>query len=193
VSIDNSVQIRKLPNACIALVGKIGSGKTTLATHLSKELGWKQLSLSKFLEHLARSQGKEVRRQNLQDLGLEMIKRHSVQFCREALSFVSWTAATGLVIDGLRDIILFEHFKALVSPMPALLVYIEIDENLRRLRLSLDRKTPVEKVLKFEEHPIEKGIEDLKHRADFVIQTRNSSSELASQLFARLLERLRSR
>jgi dephospho-CoA kinase len=189
VPTENLNRIRDLSNVCVALVGKIGAGKSTLASYLSKDLNWKLLSISKFLEHLARNQGKEVRRESLQNLGLAMIKRNSLQFCKDALSFAGWTSSEGLVIDGLRDIVLFEGFKMLVNPMPSYLVYIQINENLRHLRLSLDRKTPIQNIFRFEEHPVEKGIETLHKCADLVLENRDSSSDLANQLYVALKDR----
>lgn len=172
--------------ACLALVGRIGSGKTTLSVYLSAKIGWPALSLSAFLSSRLDQEGEPQSRKALQDLGMSWIRSDALGFCRAALTFAQWQPHEGLIIDGIRDIILFDGFRTLMNPMPALLIFLDIDEEKRRDRLSRVRSLGTEQVLHDELHPIEQGVEALKRNADLVLDGTRPPAELYAKITKKL-------
>lgn len=78
--------------------GQIAVGKTTAANFL-KEQGFKYTRYSLVLEHILKTENKEINRENLQSLGLEMSK-NQIEFSKKVYEEI--TEYDNIVIDGLR-------------------------------------------------------------------------------------------
>jgi len=78
--------------------GKIAVGKTT-AANFFKEEGFKYTRYSQVLENMLKKENKEINRENLQELGLEMSK-NQVEFSKKVFEEIK--DYDNIVIDGLR-------------------------------------------------------------------------------------------
>jgi len=131
----NELYIDDLPPAVIGIAGKIGAGKTTLSTALSRNTGWQSINLGSYLKLLAGSsfQGD---RQTLQELGARLVRDSLSEVCQGVLEHVGWRAGIGLILDGIRHSTVINEFRRLVSPTPVLLVYVDTGDTVRKARYS---------------------------------------------------------
>ena len=58
----------------IGITGKIGSGKSRIAKHIETKYGFRRLSTSDLLKSILKSKNIEPSRENLQDIGDNVIR-----------------------------------------------------------------------------------------------------------------------
>lgn len=125
----------------LGITGPFGSGKTTAANFFQKK-GFLKITLSSFLEESLMSQGKEVTRRNLQDLGDLWRKQNgSGILAKKALEFVSDQDLEKIVIDGIRNLGEIEEFRK-TSNFTLLGIFAD-----RKVRFGRVKKMPRREVL----------------------------------------------
>jgi dephospho-CoA kinase len=119
----------------LAFAGRMGSGKTTLTTAVASVLRCKRASFGDYVRHIVTARGLEQTRQNLQEIGTELLEQDKLQFCSDVLHHAGWTPGEALVIDGLRHAETIDLIRKLVSPLRLKIVYLEVDDDIRIERL----------------------------------------------------------
>lgn len=92
----------KISKKIIGITGPFGSGKSTAAQYLHDQ-GYKTISLSSYLEELAKERGLPLTRKTLQDLGNEVRKKNGSGFLMEK-ALEKCKSEDKIVIDGIRNI-----------------------------------------------------------------------------------------
>jgi dephospho-CoA kinase len=134
--VDRDLLMRALEPLVLAVSGRIGSGKTTVASGVANALGWKRASFGEFVRAVARSQGLDDRREVLQEVGARLVEKGTADFCRSLLAHFHWESGEPLVVDGVRHREILESLRALVSPLQVRLVYVDVDDEARQRRLT---------------------------------------------------------
>ncbi|WP_439880935.1 ATP-binding protein [Pontibacter sp. MBLB2868] len=143
----------------LAFSGKIGSGKSSLAKKVAKELDWKLVSFGDFVRKEATNRGIEHQREYLQDLGEELLQVNSYIFCKSVLDQIEWQNKS-FIIDGIRHWAVYKILQELVSPMPICLIYLAIDESERLNRLGKrDDVSSLSKMHNIDNHPTEVDVQ----------------------------------
>src|SRR3569833_1687057 len=88
----------------IGISGKIGSGKTTLAEFTAQRFQVPYVSFGNYVRHVAKERGIVENRENLQNLGQDLINEDIDQFCRKVLYFDGWDGKSSLILDGIRHV-----------------------------------------------------------------------------------------
>ena len=157
----------------IAFAGKIGSGKTTISTAISKVLGCKRASFGDYVRQVASRRGLECTREILQYVGTEALETDKLEFCKNVLEYSGWSQGEPLVIDGLRHSETIPLLNQLVSPAQLRIVYMDIDEQSRFERLGIHGEVQMEVLTLADAHSSEQEAATILHNiADVIVDGR---------------------
>lgn len=159
----------------ICLGGGIASGKTTLAEALQVALlGSARLAFGDVVRRRALAAEREPTRQNLQDMGLQLITEGWSTFVDDLLSDLTSDPEV-LIVEGIRH---QEAVNALTERLPTrklLLIYLEVDSHQQRQRLAcLGEDEGATK------HDVERDVGDLRATADLIVSTQQPVEELVA-------------
>lgn len=153
----------------IAISGRIGSGKSTVAQELAALLGWPDASFGNYVRSVAEERGLKPDRPVLQDLGQELIDERGFDvFVTDVLAAAGIKPNRPFVIEGIRHAAALEALKR-VSDREILLAFLEApdEERARRLRDRDSADAPLET---WERHATELDVRTvLRDRADLII------------------------
>jgi cytidylate kinase len=178
--------------SCVAISGRIGAGKSTVARELSSLLGWPEVSFGDYVRAQAKERGLGVERGVLQDLGQQLIEEHGFDdFLGKVLAEAGIDPAEqAFVIEGVRHVGALEALHRAVGA-EVVLVYLEApdEERTERLRAREGVDAPVET---WERHETEMDVKgELPERADLVVRASDAAS--AADAIARFLDEIRRR
>jgi cytidylate kinase len=158
-----------LSNHVVGLSGRLGSGKSSLASILAERSGWPKAAFGDYLRYLAEQRGLGVDRQSLQHLGEEQIVLGWDGFCLAVLNHFKWRPGQGLVVDGIRHITAVSTLNRLICPQSVFLVHLAIDEEIRQNRLTI-RDGKQAQWRKAENHSTEADVKEaLPNAADMIV------------------------
>jgi len=177
----------------VALAGAIGSGKTTLARALADRLGWPTASFGDYVREQARRRGLDLgSRKVLQDLGQSLVEENPERFLAEALEWMDYDAAAGLVLDGLRHESVWQALRARSEKLPerpVVLLFLDTPEDVRHARLR-DRGLDDAAIATADGHRAEQDLTaHLRAAADHRLTGLGSVSELVELALAALPSR----
>ncbi len=175
-----------LCNHVVGLSGRLGSGKSSLASNLAESSGWPMASFGDYLRYLAEQRVLGVDRQSLQQLGEEQIAELGWDgFCLAVLKYFKWRPGQALVLDGIRHTKVVNALKRLIYPQRLFLVHLAIDEKIRHNRL-LKRdgiQAQRKKLEKLEKHSTEADVKEALPRiADMIVDATLSPEFLADEI-----------
>ena len=165
----------------IALAGKIGSGKSSVASLLAERLGGYQISFSSVVRKLARERDLVEERAVLQMLGDELISQGWDAFCTAVLE---QAPGAPVVIDGVRHTGAVSSLRKLIDPARLVVVYIEVPESVRMERL-LGRGLTSEQVAAGDRHPNEAELPVVKSSADIIVRNDRALVETVNEVMSR--------
>ena len=169
-------------NSVIGLSGQFGSGKSSLASILSRRTSWPKAAFGDYLRDVAAQRSLDTDRATLQQLGEEQIALGWEAFCTAVLIHSGWKRGLGLVVDGIRHIDAVGTLNKLIYPQHLYHVHLAIDEELRRNRLA-SRDGVQAPFDKSEEHSTEAEVKAaLPNAADMVIDAARSVEQLADDI-----------
>jgi len=160
---------------CIILfAGLSKSGKTTLAKKLAESLRMPFSSFGDYVRKEAQHRGfTDSASRQLQELGLEMVKKDIEGFCKGVLEEGGYLVGRGLIIDGIRHMDALAAIKTLAPGQPVKLVYLESSMADRMKRSSLSAR----ELQEIDSHPVESDRILLKSAADLVLSTSAETDE----------------
>jgi cytidylate kinase len=170
----------------IGLSGRVGSGKSSLASRLAEDAGWPKAAFGDYLRDLASQRGLAPDRAVLQELGVEQIAKGWKSFCSAVLKFSGWHPGQNLIVDGIRHAEAIREVKAQVQPDQFLLVYLAATEELLTNRLSTREGIPAN-LRAIEEHDSEQQVKELLRKmAELVLDASQSVPNLADHVWQEL-------
>jgi dephospho-CoA kinase len=169
----------------IAIAGKICSGKTTIATALAKLLDCPRASFGDYVREVVANRELPPTRVNLQQVGAEILKTGTDDFCKAVLLQSGWIPGQSLVIDGLRHEETIEPIRQQVKPSELKIVFLSIDERTRSSRLAQRGDGDAIALMLADTHPSEyQANTTLAAHADLVINASQSIDEIVSEIKA---------
>lgn len=120
----------------LCLAGKRGSGKTTVASSLEQIGDFARVSFGDFVRSAASARGVGDDIPSLERVGSELITELGWErFCSAVLAEAR--PAEWVVVDGVRHCAAHDMIRRLVGPGRTALVFVCIDEEIRRQRLAM--------------------------------------------------------
>lgn len=158
-------------NVVVCFSGGIASGKTTLATAVADHLGLTVATFGGFVRGVARTRGIAEQRAELQALGEALIAEMGWgAFCSAVLDAAAWSVGGSIVVDGIRHVAAFEAVKSLVVPVPARLIFVDVQREVRQARAAESRTGEGGNLAKADAHSTERDVHGaLCERADLVL------------------------
>jgi dephospho-CoA kinase len=173
----------------VALTGKIGVGKTTVARCLVARSGAAYVAFGEYVRAEAQLRDVQLTRRALQDLGDALIAEHGPRvFVRHALRHAQVEPGSPLVVvDGVRSQAIASLLGEFAAPAPLRLTYIEIPEELRLERVS-HRRQAGDELAAGDRHPSEREVTTLRELADDIVSGQDSGA-ICDELVRRLARR----
>jgi dephospho-CoA kinase len=161
----------------ILVSGKIGSGKSHVSNYLTNQFHIPVVSFGRMIAAQSTLRGFAITRKNLQNFGYEMFTSLGPRLLvEEAIKLQKLQNTDALIFDGVRhELVLFEIKKMSRHVMT---IFLKADQSTRynRYRSKYDEKElSLIDFMEIDEHPIEKGIDNLEKYADVII---DASGEL---------------
>lgn len=151
----------------ICIVGKIASGKTTVANELASAMKGEQFSISDYLKYCLKERGIEnPSRTQLQELGEEFITKGWENFCENFLKFINYDESKIYIIDGIRHKNFFTALCKKSYPINPILVFLNVDNEVLEYRKNERQEA------EYDERRLAEGnLTDLFKLADIIIRT----------------------
>jgi dephospho-CoA kinase/NTP pyrophosphatase (non-canonical NTP hydrolase) len=177
-------RMKRRERIVIALAGKIGAGKTTIASFLNEQFGFVHLRSRDVLSGILEDRGLPVDDAALQDLGAKIVQERGRQAVSEIL-LNRCSPDHSYVVDALRFVDEAEYLRERLGGAFKL-VFLTATEELRRQRF-LDRRSDRDvtnsSFVTRSAHEVEADVPSLIDAADATL-TNIDLSDVASQLSA---------
>ena len=151
----------------VCIVGKIASGKTTVANELAALMKGEQFSISDYLKYCLKQNGIEnPSRTQLQELGEDCISKGWDDFCENFLTFINYDKHKTYIIDGIRHRNFFISLCNKSYPINPVLVFLDVNDEVLEYR-KCERQE-----IKYDEKRLAEGnLTDLFKLADIIVKT----------------------
>ncbi|MCG6190204.1 AAA family ATPase [Maribellus maritimus] len=151
--------------------GRICSGKSTFANHISSVLNIPIVSFGKYVKHICISNGIEVNRTNLQIQGESLINHSAKNFLYGAIDFSVPAQSQSVIFEGIRHKKIVELISEVSDTL--IIIYIEacLDERFRRFIQRGTEKLTKDQFIVKDNHNVEQEISTLKDLADLIIDS----------------------
>lgn len=161
----------------VVVVGKAGSGKTTLCRSLAG-LDFAYLSASDVLRRFLNEWGSPLDRRTLAERGEATRGTPAILGFHDALIRRIDDADVDVVLDGPRFAETVEAVRSAAASL--LLVYLDCPDETRRRRLIADGRDADWDWLS--RHPTETSVDEMRQKADVVLDGRQPQADLAHRL-----------
>ena len=165
----------------LGITGRIGAGKTTVGNYLGERHGFQYIRYSQVLADWQAERPES--REQLQKVGWDVMAGGlQPELNRRLIARID--PAHNCAVDGLRHIVDFESLSTAFSDS-FFLVFIECPAELRREHVKLKgRDFTMAEFQRFDDHPVEQRIDDLKKNAYAVLSNFGSRLDLEQQVDA---------
>jgi dephospho-CoA kinase len=179
-------------NKAVVICGKIGSGKSTAIHALSTKLGYKVVSFGSLIRDKAVDLGIGDSRAILQELGYKMfVDLGADKLLLAAIEHANLQSGDRALFDGVRHHLVLSAIKSIAGEVATIFLCVDSGERYRRYvaKHASVSFTTLEQFQAFDDHPIEKGIEEIAGMADLVIDATSSPETVLAQVVEKLATR----
>lgn len=165
----------------VAISGRIGSGKSSLARELAQGQSWDVVSFGRYVKAMAEERGVGNDRQSLQTFGQSLINAAGADlFLQQVVAYCRPTSAVH-IFDGVRHPAMIDALRRRYGTVAV--VCLEANQHLRYDRYSARSNHPVglQEFLVWDEHPVERGTTDICAHADLRLDAASPIDELARE------------
>lgn len=170
----------------LGLIGRICSGKSTIAKQLSEHFNIPILSFGAYLLNFSKKHELKTDRDSLQNLGSKFIHENSKLFLENVIAFQPFTSDS-ILTEGIRHLAIYEELKLMSSCSVFAFIDAPIQIRYERYNKRLkegDKKISFEDFVKIDNHKVESEIDLLKDKCQIVIDSVNSTNEQILQKFS---------
>jgi len=157
-----------IPLKAVVIIGRICSGKSTIAKQISEKYGVSIASFGGYLKEYCHLNNLQGDRKTLQDIGENFINENPDLFLLNVLTH--FKAVDRIVIEGVRHKVILDSIKKFCPS--TLTIFLNVPYQMRYERFLLRNKVSdasLKSELEFEcinDHPVESGIEALMNDCD---------------------------
>jgi dephospho-CoA kinase len=160
----------------IAICGRISAGKTTLAKQISERYNFPIASFGGFIKHYCELNKLPTNRKSLQDVGRNFINDNPKKFLKDVILFYR-NGSEIVILEGVRHRVIIKHIDAVCDE--SLVIFVDADPKTIYQRFT-DRGKESDAEIdydKYDNHPVEFEIEQLKLLSHFVFDTNKNQEE----------------
>lgn len=161
----------------ILIIGKICSGKSTLANDLSLWLNTPKCSFGRYLLNYAQENKLQTDRDALQALGDSLIRDDHSKFLSDVVIY-SGSKSRKMIFEGVRHEAILQDIRKMSKN--SLSIFLDVKEEIRLQRF-VNREKDIDEghkanddFFRYSSHPVEQEVETLKHQCDFIISSNKS-------------------
>lgn len=155
-------------NLIIGILGKIHSGKSTLAKNLSERFNIPIVSFGRYLKEFCLENDLSADRASLQDLGNRRIKENPEKFLNDVLEKAA-VQNNVIVIEGIRHLAVMESLKKIFKQSYFIYCDTTFEERHRRYSMTTNSKEMTKNEFSaIDNHDVEKEIELMKIDCDII-------------------------
>lgn len=162
-------------NSAIMIIGRISSGKSTLAKQLVDAIPYTiNISFGTFLKNYCLENGIDIEenRDVLQNLGQKFIDENPEKFLKNVVKYFSSVDEELHVFEGVRHVSIFEEIEKKYADHYS--IYLEVSADIRykwysSRKKEIDSKLSFDGFLKKDSHKVEQEIENLKHKCGLIV------------------------
>jgi adenylate kinase family enzyme len=169
----------------IIIIGKICSGKSTLANDLSQWLAVPKCSFGRYLADYASRNSVATDRDALQTLGESMIEKDHAGFLDNVILFGGRSSGR-IIFEGVRHRSIFEGIRE--RSQNSLSIFLDVAEDVR-LKRFINREKQIDEghkseadFVRYNAHPVENEVDLLKSECDFCISSTKSYKDFLKLL-----------
>lgn len=173
-----------MPKA-VCISGQIGTGKSTIAAHLSLSYGWDVISFGDYVRHVSQAKGLAQTREVYQRLGEELLTQTGpLQFLQAVIQYQQPESIVHL-FDSVRHVTVLGAMKRIYSDVHV--TYLILSDQQRYLRYlnraaTSDQLTTFEDFIRLGQQSTEAGIPDIAEVADLLVDASQPVPGLLTQI-----------
>jgi AbrB family looped-hinge helix DNA binding protein len=178
-----------MKTVAVAFAGSAGSGKSTIACRVASLLRWRRTGFGDYLRTVAAKQRLAGSREELQELGAQIIDRRGARgFCEDVISASGWTPGSSLIIDGLRHPEIHTALEEILAPTPVVVIFVNADDQTRTLRLRERGEVHPDGVRNIDLHRVEQHIGELPMLASLRVDGTKREEFIVDEVVDYLIE-----
>ena len=169
----------------IGLMGRIGSGKGTVADVLIKEYGFKSVTMGDLAREEVRERGLEPSREITTKISTELLSKDPAYFIKKAIKKIRESGHDRWIIDGIRRLLDVQEFKKAFPEIRFIRVDVKPEIRFKRLQ---ERGRPgfpktFEEFMEHEKLEDEKfNLSETLSHADYVLNNDGTMDELTEKV-----------
>lgn len=169
----------------ILIVGRISSGKSTIAQSVSSQYEIPIASFGGYLKDYCTKLGLPIGRNNLQNIGDRFINERPREFLLDVIKF-SDNGGGKMILEGVRHKVIFDMIKEICPNNISF--FVEVSDQVRLARFLTRQKDS--DIVKSESefatmnsHPVELEVQSLKEFCDFIIESSDPKLKIKLKSF----------
>lgn len=178
----------KTIDASIVIIGKICSGKSTLAKFISEKYNLPIISFGGYIKSYCIENKLNTDRKNLQDIGENFINTDHKKFLNDAIIF-SAKEKKDLVFEGVRHKVILDEIMEISKKTIFIFVNADLDIRYKRY-VSRERDSDTlnthEQFKESDCHSVEKGIDELEKLCDYIIDSAETEDKNRKYIIQKL-------
>lgn len=165
----------------LGIIGRISSGKSTVAKRLAKHYNAEIISFGRYLVNYSKNKGLPVDRKSLQELGDSFIKSDAKGFLSNVMQDQISSSTSAVIIEGIRHKNIFNAIKD--QSNTAIFAFIDVPVEIRHQRYrsrlkESDEPVSMEKFIEIDTHPVEAEIDSLKMLCNIMLESDLTNDDL---------------
>ncbi|HWY13500.1 MAG TPA: AAA family ATPase [Bacteroidia bacterium] len=178
----------KTINKSVVIIGKICSGKSTLAKFIAENYSLPIISFGGYIKSHCIQNNLNTDRKTLQDVGESFINTDHKKFLKDAIAF-SAGDKKNLAFEGVRHKLILNEIKE--TSENAVFIFVKADIETRykryvRRERDSDKLNSFEQFKESDSHSVEKEIDELEKSCDYVIDSALEEGENKEYIIQKL-------
>jgi dephospho-CoA kinase len=169
----------------VAVAGRIGAGKSTVAKEIARIIGGTVVSFGSAVRAEAEKQDLPCDRTTLQRLGDELIREGWDHFCDLVLEQAHAGATASLVVDGVRHLGAIDSLSRRSAPQRVVVVFVDSSWSTRCRRVA-SRGVAEDDLAQADNDPNEREVEAVRERSDLLVVNDGDLKEAVRNLIVGL-------
>ena len=168
----------------LIIIGKICSGKSTLAKDFSKWLHFPIASFGSYLTDYSKKNNLQTDRESLQDLGHKFISENHSLFLHNVIKNTT-DMPKNLIFEGVRHKVILDEIKN--TSRMSFSIFLDAKEEVRLQRFikrekDMDKNNAEDDFYSRSNHKVELEVDSLKEYCNFIITTNDSYQDFLKAL-----------